>query len=151
MDYFQKYTKYKEKYLNLKKLIGGEKYDIELIKTYQIKENENKWFIIRSEDNKTNTICKLIKFEEKVSESEDFINSSYLQTYTFEDINGNIVKHSKSQGYRDGGGSLNFCKVYIVKNLSSSIERDKIKVNDIISQLNTKYPVEDDYEDKFFE
>ena len=31
MDYFQKYTKYKGKYLNLKKLIGGEKYDIEQI------------------------------------------------------------------------------------------------------------------------
>ena len=117
----------------------------------KLKKNDNKWFIIRSEDNKTDTICKLIKFEEKVSESEDFFDSSYLQTYTFEDINGNVVTRSKSEGYRDGGGSLNFCKVYIIKNLSLSIEHDKIKVNDIISQLNTKYPIKDDREDEYFE
>jgi hypothetical protein len=136
MNYLQKYKKYKEKYLNLKKLIGGNPYIFEEIKKGQIYENKDKWLIIHSTlDEKSILICRFIRITDEGDffDFDDISSSSYF----FADISGTEIEYTVTRGFRNAGGSLTFNNFYIIKNLNSDIELDKTIEDKIKSEFES--------------
>ena len=146
MNYFQKYQKYKLKYINLKKLIGGELYEFEKITPAQIRDNKDKWLIIRSIVNDNISICKFLNLTEEIPENQDDVDAFdvvYRLNYEFEDVNGKKITHTMTNGYSDAGGSFSFNKIFVIKNLS--LDTNPIdKVDEIVAELNKKYPKTED-------
>jgi len=141
MDYSKKYEKYKNKYLNLKKLIGGEKYSIVPIEPDKLNELKDKWLVIREKYTDGIHICKFLKsvYKNLTPEIEEFGHGSEKTTYTFEDIKCKTFILEKTRGMSDAGGSINETVIFLIENLNS--ERDKINSEEIIKELNFKFPI----------
>ena len=151
MNYHEKYLKYKTKYSNLKKLIGGEiTYEFEEFDNSAINDTlstySNNWFIIKCGDHDAiPTICKYIKKETHSDERPPGMDPDIMwfgsssTTYSFQDVHGENITHTKNVGdYRDSG-TLASCKKYIIKNVKNDTILNDDMIKTIITKLNDKY------------
>jgi hypothetical protein len=150
MNYLYKYKKYKQKYFNLKNMIGGD-YEIDEIKKYDIIKTkyQHNWFVIVNDlysptENKY-VICKFFNFEhvENPREtskhiSEDFVDvdeDAFIEhpnknTYKFRDLHNKIIEISEGSGF----SGIETKPIYVIKNSDESEEIDIKKVIEIMEK-----------------
>lgn len=155
MNYLEKYKKYKLKYANLKKLIGGTKHTFKKIKKARFDDIDDDalavyWLFVYTNTNFVDEI-KICKFAimSNGNDKEDYVEEAIVRGnvrdteeehgYIFRTLDKKLLKYDNMTNeifYLSNPENKIKCNVYTITDISSDSEISERDVLEIKSQIN---------------